>query len=282
MKYFWLVAVVAISISMQLHAHSFMPENDLWIGVNEKSNGGGITEKEFNDVLDSIEAVYKPLFKKQRGADFRIQRNWTDGTVNAYAFQRGSSWYISMFGGLARHKTVTRDGFMLVACHEVGHHLGGAPKKYGWASVEGQSDYYGTGKCLKRMYDRTAKLPDEEHEYSLDNLIGWVKCHQVYGNSKQAQICKKSIMAGKSLANLLADLRRSPHPKFSTPDPTKVSRTNGSHPAAQCRLDTYMQGALCVSSYKDEFDDKNPNINSCFRSGNFKIGNRPQCWYKPQ
>ena len=57
-----------------------------------------------------------------------------------------------MFGGLARHKLVTPDGFALVACHEMGHHLGGAPRRGGWASNEGQSDYYATTKCARRIW----------------------------------------------------------------------------------------------------------------------------------
>jgi hypothetical protein len=36
-----------------------------------------------------------------------------------------------MFGGLARHELVTDDGFMMVVCHETGHHLGGAPRYNG-------------------------------------------------------------------------------------------------------------------------------------------------------
>ena len=34
-----------------------------------------------------------------------------------------------MFGGLAGHETITTDAFALVACHELGHHIGGAQRK---------------------------------------------------------------------------------------------------------------------------------------------------------
>jgi Zn-dependent protease with chaperone function len=54
-----------------------------------------------------------------------------------------------MFGGLARDPLVTKDGFSAVICHEIGHHIAGAPRKgFSWASNEGQADYFATTKCL--------------------------------------------------------------------------------------------------------------------------------------
>jgi len=75
-----------------------------------------------------------------------IDKHWEDGTVNAYASENGNNDVISMFGGLARHPAITPDAFYLVACHEIGHHLGGAPKKGNtqWASNEGQADSVNT------------------------------------------------------------------------------------------------------------------------------------------
>ena len=53
--------------------------------------------------------------------------------------------------------TITVDGMALVACHEMGHHMGGAPKIDGWygsswATNEGGADYYGTLKCARRFF----------------------------------------------------------------------------------------------------------------------------------
>ena len=132
-------------------------DNNLWITPDAKSIST-ITEEEFNSILDRIEEMYTPIIA-EFGATLSVARSWSDGTVNAYARQLGSTWEIAMFGGLARHETITGDAFALVACHELGHHIGGAPKKsswYGgsmWASNEGQSDYWGAMKCLKRYME---------------------------------------------------------------------------------------------------------------------------------
>ena len=123
----------------------FLPENDLKISVNAK-RFGGISEEQFNTVIDKVNDVYAPLVA-QEGGTLKIVKNWTDATVNAYAQRQGTTYLVSMFGGLARHETITEDGMALVVCHEIGHHIGGAPKKTwgsAWASNEGQSDYFAT------------------------------------------------------------------------------------------------------------------------------------------
>ena len=66
----------------------------------------GITEETFNEILDKVEDLYTPIIE-EFGATLDVVRNWESGTVNAYARQVGTSWQISMFGGLARHETIT-------------------------------------------------------------------------------------------------------------------------------------------------------------------------------
>jgi hypothetical protein len=134
----------------------FVPENDLFIPSSVKSING-ITEEAFNDAIDEVETIYAPIIA-QMGAELSIERKWDDGTVNAYAMQSGKTWKVAMFGGLARHATITKDAMALVVCHEIGHHLGGAPKTAGflglnrWASNEGQADYYANLKCLRKLF----------------------------------------------------------------------------------------------------------------------------------
>jgi len=121
---------------------SFMPENDL--GKMQSEAVGGITKAQFNAVIDRAEAIYKPIIAAH-GGTLVMHRNWDDSTVNAYAEQNGSNWEVSMFGGLAKRPEVTEDGFAMVLCHEIGHHLGGFPYVQDWAADEGQSDMHATG-----------------------------------------------------------------------------------------------------------------------------------------
>jgi len=128
----------------------FLPPNDLKIPVDSVL-AKGIVEAQFNEVLGAIENIYKPIVSAQ-GKVLEIRRLWTNDTVNASAQQIGNRYVLNMYGGLARHEAITMDGMALVACHELGHHLGGAPKVSSWASNEGQSDYYANLKCLRQVF----------------------------------------------------------------------------------------------------------------------------------
>jgi len=258
-------------------------ENDLWLDVNHKTDNG-MTEDIFNDVLDHVEELYAPIIA-DRGKTLKVQRKWDDGTVNAYAQQTGNLWRISMFGGLARHQAVTADGFALVACHELGHHLGGLPKKRSWwggswASNEGQSDYFGNSKCLRKYFEKDSNI-DVVAQMDVPELVS-EKCMTNFTSAEEVAICERGAMAGLSLAGLFHDLRDMDEPlRFDTPDPSVVSSTDHNHPASQCRLDTYYQAALCgVSAYVDVSDD-DATTGTCNRVARDIDGLRPLCWYKP-
>jgi len=104
----------------------FLPPNDLKIPVGS-ADDKGIVEAQFNEVMNIVEKIYKPQVAAL-GKVLELRRLWTDATVNASAQQSGNRYILNMYGGLARHETITMDGMALVACHELGHHLAGAPK----------------------------------------------------------------------------------------------------------------------------------------------------------
>ena len=260
-------------------------ENDLFIPVGLKGEGG-ITEEDFNSILDRIESLYEPVLDEM-GKTLEVVRKWDDGTVNAYAQQMGNVWRISMFGGLARHDTITKDAFALVACHELGHHLGGAPKKASWwgtawASNEGQSDFYGNSKCLRNFMkeDNNVQIVAE---MEIDDFAK-EKCNNIFTNENDVAMCMRGAMAGLSLGNLFRALRRLDTPlKFTTPDPARVTTTNHNHPAPQCRLDTYFAGSICDKEFTDDVSNSDPNVGFCNRVDGYDVQNgaRPLCWFKP-
>jgi hypothetical protein len=259
----------------------FLPKNHLRIPTSAKREGG-ITEQQFNHVIDVVSGVYAPIIS-QHGGNLEVERNWTDPTVNAYAEQEGSKWSVSMFGGLARHKTITEDGFYLVICHEIGHHLGGVPLysyKSSWASTEGQADYFSTTKCLRRVWLNE----DNKTITSKMDIPNVLKKNCSNGRRTSADdyyLCLRGAMAGLSVSNLFQALGGGKAPKFDTPDPSKVSQTNENHPAAQCRLDTYYQGALCDVSYNEDFSRDSEVTGACHSANGHTVGTRPLCWFHP-
>ena len=252
-------------------------DNNLWIGTDAKSVST-VDEKTFNKILDDVVAIYAPIIA-EKGKTLDMIRKWDDGTVNAYAQQTGNTWKVSMFGGLARHEAVTDDAFALVVCHEVGHHIGGAPKisSSKWASNEGQADYFGTLKCFRRTF----RDEDNVRIMANINIPDYVteKCKAEFPEAGELALCQRAALAGKSLAKLLGGGRGG---NFNTPDGRVVDTTNDRHPAAQCRLDTYFQGALCDKDIFDELSSKDPIPGSCARVRGRSVGVRPLCWFKPK
>ncbi|MBI5881694.1 MAG: hypothetical protein HZB91_01085 [Elusimicrobia bacterium] len=277
-----LLAAVLLYTPSRKVCEGFLPENDMRIDVGSFEDKG-ITQAQFNNVLDVVEKIYKPIVAA-KGATLVIERKWDDGTVNAYAQQQGGKWMISMFGGLARHAAVTQDGFALVACHEMAHHLGGAPKGAGWfgswASIEGQADYGGNLKCLRKVFTDLASAGFTRP--LADDPLAVEACDKAFSSKEDKMICLRGSMGGKSVSALFKALSNDPKdPQFDTPDPAVVSAMYEKHPKTQCRMDTYLQGSICGRTVSEEVNDKDVFAGTCNKKTGQTVGIRPRCWYKP-
>jgi len=264
----------------------FLPKNDMYIPdyAGKSIGAGGITESDFNDVINKVENMYGPIVRGY-GGTLQIKRLWSDGTVNARASrQPGSVFLVEMFGGLARHDSITKDAFALVACHEVGHHIGGVPRYSGdpgmsWASTEGQSDYFATTKCLRKIFS------SDNNESIIKNMnidpLVTSKCESEFSVPNDIAMCKRISMAGFSSSSMFAVMSNRSLPKFDTPDQSVVQQTYESHPQYQCRLDTYFNGANCEVQEDVEIGQSDANVGTCNRKDKFTEGLRPLCWFKP-
>ena len=255
---------------------TFMPENDLHLAdkIEEISN---ITLDDFNSVIDEAERLYKPLIKSVHGAELQIFRKWLDPTVNANASRSGNRWLVNMYGGLARRPEVTKDGFAIVLCHEIGHHLSGFPFVMSWAGNEGQSDYFSTLSCARELW----KEQFDKNAESARTVPAFVKnaCDNEWGTTEDKNLCYRVIQAGKSLADLLSRGTA----RYGANEGPPVAVTVNSHPAGQCRLSTYISGALCDAEFDKNLIPKTERISanySCLLSRH-EVGFRPRCWFKP-
>jgi len=296
-------------------SHSCFPSGTIQeiptFDTRNEDEATGITEEQFNRVLDEVTEVYTPVFEAE-GKNFVVNYLWTNNQVNATAQQQGSNWIINMFGGLARHPNATLDSFRVVACHEIGHHLGGAPRRrsfFGtqWASNEGQSDYYANFVCMKKLILEGQEMglaieaadlsiyEDEEfaiaeeactERFAIDSIERNEEGSEVEeeDNSEIAldteyTVCLRTVLAGLSLGRLLGG--GSNDISLAVKDESEVGSTNHAHPRAQCRADTYMASSLCDVDAEDVLDARDPNLGTCNRADGFDYGVRPLCWYKP-
>ena len=283
-----LIPVLAtVLLYAQTHNHELcegiVEDNNMSIPVGAMNLEGeetGITEEQFNDVMDRAEAVYGPIIS-DLGGTFKVNRLWTNNTVNASAQRSGSTYIINMYGGLARHFTTTYDSFMMVVCHEIGHHLGGAPQYSShWASNEGQSDYFAGLKCMRKI------LTDDDNITIASDLdvdpIARQTCIDNFSNDQDRALCMRTAVGGYHLALIFKDLRKEKRdPKIGEPDMNKVSKTSHRHPQTQCRLDTYYQGGVCSVDHGTDVSSEDYKPGTCTRVEEFKDGLRPLCWFKP-
>lgn len=288
MKKSLITASIALSMSLStaalacdIHGNTgFLPENNLSIAVGDKM-ASDMTEARFLEIVGRVEAVYAPIIREM-GATLKMNNDWRSTTVNASAQQYGTTWQVNMYGGLARHKLTTDDGFMMVVCHELGHHIGGAPRydrNTDWASNEGQSDYFAGLKCMRRVLqndDNIAIVAGMQVDAEATR-----QCQQVYQSASEIALCQRVAMAGKSLGQLLGSLGGNSNVNFNTPDKKVVKQTNDNHPQGQCRLDTYFQGALCDKSIDDNVSKDDAIPGTCIKKDGYTQGVRPLCWYKP-
>jgi Zn-dependent protease with chaperone function len=84
---------------------------------------------------------------------------WDSPTVNAQAWWLGSARYVRVYGGLVRHRAITRYGLALMLAHETGHHLGGLPHDPAmpWMTWQGQADYWAAGIAMPRIWGPRAR-----------------------------------------------------------------------------------------------------------------------------
>ena len=279
------------------NAGSFLPENDLHLEDNNMSTlGQDMTEEEFTQALTEVSEEYEEAFEKN-GLSYRLQLRWSNNTVNATASQRWGRAYVTMYGGLARRPEITLDAVVLVLCHELGHHFGGYPlyPDSRWASNEGMSDYFSTHVCVPNAW-KNDLAKNAEAEKTV-HPVAKSKCDAAWESIEERHVCYRIANAGESVANLFAALKpERGAANYSTPSTDVVSETYHSHPQSQCRLDTYLAGALCSVtpqdlSYIPGKDEENSRRmrEAALKSAEFNcteyngdvVGFRPRCWYKP-
>jgi hypothetical protein len=251
----------------------------------------GLSEDQYNKVLDRVESLYSGEVQLM-GGELAIVRDWSDPTPNSYAdrpYWQENRWEVVMLGGLARNPYMTEDALTLVACHELGHHIGGAPKVHyysPWASNEGQADYFATLKCMRRVF-----TGDDNSTIAVQSTVPDAlkkACEKEFATDAEgAAVCVRSIQAGMDISKVFADLTYqatglTQEAAFNKVNGHVVAATSNSHPAVQCRFDTYRAGALCPIGVDKPVSQSDVAPGTCNRVDGFSVLEvRPTCWFNP-
>lgn len=242
-----------------------------------------MTEEIFKTTVKKFETFFSPILNRTHNADLQLYGSWKSNTVNAFAEQDDRKMMITVYGGLARHEAITTDGLVAVLCHELGHHLGGYPKKSTnkWSSAEGQSDYFATMKCLRVYWGQ------DNNQAAMAAVIvpELVKneCAQTYASESERALCHRMSFAGRSVALMIQALDHDSWiPRFETPEPEMATHMVYTHPFGQCRLDTFFQGAICPVKEQIDFDEDRETVGACHQRNGNSRGLRPGCWFVPR
>lgn len=236
-----------------------------------------ISKNQFEEVITVIENLYSEQFD-QRSAMLIIDGNWDSDMTNAFATRpRPYVWQIDLHGALGREELMTPDVFAFVLCHEIGHHIGGAPRDTlnVWASAEGQADYFAASRCLKRVLTTSSAT-----KWQVRGISPEVKklCKKNYGSVNQRNTCERIVRAGELFSKIMAQYSGHNVSLITTPEALVVEETiNDAYPTAQCRLDTIVAGAICKNNLSESVDEYNVNSGYCSNGS----GSRPKCWFNP-
>ena len=252
---------------------------------------------QYDRILDTIYNLYAPIIE-EKGKTFKILRyEWPYNSLHVrmrrgYNGENGDTWHVIPPGGIFLHNQMNNDAFTLITCHEVGHHIGGVPEKrsyptgtFYWSTNEGQADYFAASKCFRRFAEVTGgnnKFLQDENYPQLDKR-SLEKCRASFSHPELQAICLRTIRAGVVLSKFMADFNDmstdtvNPH----TPDPTIVDRTYDQHPDPQCRMDTFISGALCSKDHWTEMGYQSTADGACTRKEGYERGSRPLCWFNP-
>lgn len=267
-----------ILLSAATASATMLPPNDLHLEDNLYRKDANMTEARFLELSNQVIDYYRPIVEAH-GSRLRLNADWRNSEVNASAHQSFGTWNVNMFGGLARRPEVTEDGYVLVVCHELGHHLAGFPAKgsfNSWAANEGQSDYFAGQACARNVWQDDIELNATFRQTA--NPAVKVECDAAWQDEAAQNLCYRIVEGGYSISSLLGSV------SHTGKDTRVVTRTYSNHPKSQCRYDTYKAGALCDVDFNDSLIPRTASqvkATSCVRSNGFEESARPLCWYKP-
>lgn len=213
-----------------------------------------VTENGFTQVPSKVLRSYEKKLKELRIAVV-VRADWERPFFTAWSNKDGDSLYsLNFWGGLARIPGMNEEGHALIACHELGHILGGPPKmripQFTWASSEGQADFFSSKECLRKYFFQKKAIADVPGApYTL--------CRTRFSKEQDFRVCLLTMKGIEAFGRVLSHLSQyEQHPAIETPTDSVAGATLfDSYPDPQCRLDTLVRGALDLA--------------------------RPLCWFRP-
>jgi hypothetical protein len=256
-------------------------------GINLIQIDYGISHSDFDSVIQKVTSFYRGTIENL-GMRLWVSSRWDDLGLFEGSTKWDPDWSISIPGGWARNEFMTPDAFALMACHEFGHLIGGAPlyssqsggvSVLSPASTEGQSDYWAALKCFRSVYAKSDSY--DTQETNLVDPYAQTLCEINFQNDGDRKVCIRGMVAAQDLADAWAasiSAESADQLDLTTPDTKVVTALNESYASIQCRLETFAAGFLCSQPTTSSTSATDKTVGAC-NGGDFTSGSRPACWY---
>ncbi len=174
---------------------------------------------DFYNVPVKVISLFSDSLKKIQ-ANVVLDAQWESPYFGAGIAYYDNYFYMRIFGGTTRVEGMSLDAYAALACHELGHIIGGAPYQTilgaEWSSSEGQADFFAASVCLPK-YFLQKNIPASAIA-SLVEKAGYEMLNSVapYGSQKELPILRHTPLS------------------FQTPE-TLINL----YPSLQCRYETF-------------------------------------------
>lgn len=279
-----LAMLIAASHKANACDHGFFPQNDMYIPANTEN--AMVKNADSAVITQTVKQIYNPIFAKQ-GKKLIINFKWHDPAVNAFATRdNNNNPVVNITGGMLGHDLLENDGLALILCHEIGHFLGGEPKKLrgrstkkSWSSAEGQADYFATAHCIKKVFRELPQVAYSEKSANNETKREIITRLQQESNTIcKTSLCKRIAMASYNVAEVYASIDWfTGDLSLVKKDDYTVYQTIYGHPNPQCRLDTMIAALRCPKSEEIVFQNVDEFAGAC-KNIDYR---RPRCWFYP-
>ncbi|MGK3990064.1 trypsin-like peptidase domain-containing protein [Sorangium sp. So ce136] len=262
-----------------------------------------ITSEQAFDIASRAVDVYR---EQARDNEARLVVSYGTALSPRLEIAADRTWRVHLGVELRRQGLTPPDVAAFVACHEIGHALGGFPFKHSGqqvqqvqglkmgqfgtvSSAEGQADYFASKECLPRLWSAEREVNARFRETVTEHVK--TRCDEAWGDIDAQNLCYRLAAVAEAFGRWT---ERIPVPDLSTPDTSEGTVTNYNNPPPQCRVDTVFQGALCQTKFRgtaipglippyEQALTFSPEVeaaaapDSCTEG----LGARPRCWFAP-
>lgn len=197
-----------------------------------------VTEAQYRALLNEFQVKYiMPVFHAT-GKPLVVQNEWESPYFAAFAQDKEAYFQAALWGGMARAPGASLPVLAGILCHEIGHIIGGEPRQSfsgaEWSSSEGQSDFYAAKDCLPQFLSAHPEWIPVVDPQALQICAG-------------NELCARTAQTGLDMVRFFKqyDSQKSADVFLETPAPAADQLLRNVYPSHQCRLDTYVAGALC-------------------------------------